>query len=178
MKKPGISGEKLKSGLRRAAWLSMAILFLVTGLGIGLVYFWQATHPQDQSQTESQNLLQGKPLAGFTPVAKIDSLQKIDNKIGDGNEVKTTSTVTVLYTGALASTGVVFESSVDSGQPATFQLNQVIKGWSEGLVGMKVGGERRLLIPANMAYGASSPPGSGIPPNADLVFDVTLLAVE
>ena len=116
MRKPSIDSEKLKSGLSRAAWLTMAILFVVTALGAGVVYFWQATHPSDQSQdqTQSQNLLKGKPLANFTPVAKLDSLQKIDNKVGDGNEVKPTSTVTVLYTGALASNGTVFESSTFS----------------------------------------------------------------
>ena len=117
-------------------------------------------------------------MENFEPVAQVDALQKTDQKTGEGNEVKPDSTVTVVYTGAVAATGIVFESSLDSGQPATFKLDQVIKGWSEGLLGMKAGGQRRLLIPAAMAYGANPPAGSSIPPNADLVFDVTLLTVK
>ena len=163
-------------------WLFIAITFLITGLGIGIVYFWQATHPQDQSQRQSQNLLKGKPMVNFTPTAKIDSLQKIDQKVGNGAEAKIGSTVTVVYTGAVASTGIVFESSSDTGQPAQFVLkggpDGLIQGWADGLPGMKVGGQRRLLIPAALAYGANPPLGSGIPANADLVFDITLLAVQ
>ncbi|HTB49185.1 MAG TPA: FKBP-type peptidyl-prolyl cis-trans isomerase, partial [Verrucomicrobiae bacterium] len=81
---------------------------------------------------------------------------------------------TVDYTGAVASTGIIFQSSKDTGQPATLSLSQVIAGWSQGIPGMKVGGTRRLLIPAGLAYGSNPPSGSGIPANADLVFDVTL----
>ncbi|MBI2007636.1 FKBP-type peptidyl-prolyl cis-trans isomerase [Candidatus Saccharibacteria bacterium] len=118
----------------------------------------------------------------FTPVVKVESLQKIDQKVGSGAEVKIGSTVTVLYTGAVAATGLVFDSSSDAGQPAQFVLKGgpegLIQGWADGLPGMKVGGQRRLLIPANLAYGASPPPTSGIPANADLVFDITLLAVQ
>jgi FKBP-type peptidyl-prolyl cis-trans isomerase len=60
------------------------------------------------------------------------------------------------------------------GQPISFGLDQVIKGWTDGVPGMKVGGTRRLVIPAEMAYGSTPPPGSGIPANAPLVFDITL----
>lgn len=118
--------------------------------------------------------LQGTPLGNFTPVASIASLQKIDLTPGTGREVKAGETVTVDYTGAVAATGVVFQSSKDSGQPVSFALNQVIAGWSQGVPGMKEGGTRRLLIPASLAYGGNPPQGSGIPANADLVFDITL----
>jgi FKBP-type peptidyl-prolyl cis-trans isomerase len=104
-------------------------------------------------------------------------LQKDDTKLGDGAEAKTGSTVTVQYTGAVAATGVIFESSIDAGRPVTFGLDQVIKGWTEGVPGMKVNGQRRLLIPASLAYGANSP-SPDIPANADLVFDITLLDVK
>ena len=114
----------------------------------------------------------------FTPVAKVDNLQKIDTKPGDGVEAKADSTVTVHYVGAVASTGKIFQSSKDFGEPISFKLDQVIKGWAEGVPGMKAGGERRLLIPAALAYGANPPPDSGILPNADLVFDITLLNVQ
>jgi len=85
--------------------------------------------------------------------------------------------VTVDYTGAVAATGVIFQSSIDSGQPVTFSLDQVIDGWKEGMVGMKIGGKRRLIIPADKAYGANPPQNSGIPANAPLVFDVTLYSI-
>jgi FKBP-type peptidyl-prolyl cis-trans isomerase len=177
---PGLkmSKEKFRGGLRRAMWLFMALIFLISGVGISAAIFWQITRQDDQTQMPSQNLLKGKPLAGFTPLPSVESLQKIDQQPGSGAEVKADSTVTVVYTGAVAGTGIVFESSQDSGQPATFKLDQVIPGWKEGLVGMKVGGSRRLLIPAEQAYGPSPPPTSGIPPNADLVFDITLLNVQ
>jgi FKBP-type peptidyl-prolyl cis-trans isomerase len=176
--KIAVNLEKIKNILRRAAWFSIALLFLISGVGIGVYYFWLATRQSDQNQSESQNLLTGKPLANFTPVDKVNSLQKIDQKIGTGSEVKADSTVTVVYTGAVASNGIVFESTADTGRPATFKLDQVIKGWQEGLLGMRVGGERRLLIPSDLAYGPNPPPGSKIPPNADLVFDITVLLVK
>jgi FKBP-type peptidyl-prolyl cis-trans isomerase len=173
-----ISGEKLKSGLRRAMWLFMALMFVLSGVVIGVYYFWQGTKQDNQSQTQTQNQLKGKTMPNFTPVSKVENLQKIDQNVGNGADVKPSSTITVIYTGAVASTGIVFESSQDSGQPAIFKLDQVIPGWKEGLVGMKVGGSRRVLIPADLAYGPNPPPGSGIPTNADLVFDVTVLNVQ
>ncbi len=121
-------------------------------------------------------MLKGTQLQNFTPVASVPELQKVDLTEGQGTEVKSTDTVTVDYTGAVAATGKIFESSKDSGQPATFGLNQVIKGWTDGVPGMKVGGTRRLVIPAAQAYGASSP-SPDIPANADLVFDITLQAI-
>lgn len=121
-----------------------------------------------------QNKLQGTKLAGFTPMASIPQLQEVDTTPGTGATVKAGDTVTVDYTGAVASTGVIFQSSKDSGQPVSFPLSQVIAGWSQGIPGMKVDGTRRLLIPAALAYGSKPPQGSGIPANADLVFDVTV----
>jgi FKBP-type peptidyl-prolyl cis-trans isomerase len=172
---------------QRAAWLFLTALFIFTGVGLGVWAFWVNTHPskEDQAKTTTNttkdnnvNKLAGKPLANFTPVASITTLQKIDTKVGDGAEAKSSSTVTAHYTGAVAATGLVFQSSYDTGQPAQFPLSQVIKGWTEGVPGMKVGGTRRLLIPASLAYGANPPSGSGIPANADLVFDITLVAVQ
>lgn len=117
-------------------------------------------------------------MQNFTPIASVDKLQAIDLRTGNGTTVRPGDTVTVIYTGAVASTGVVFDSNADTAQPATFPLSSVIAGWTDGIPGMKVGGERRLLIPAAAAYGANPPAGSGIPPNADLVFDVTVLAIQ
>lgn len=129
------------------------------------------------SPAPKEATLEGKPLENFTPIAKVDSLQKIDIVVGNGEEAQASDTVTAHYTGAVAATGIVFQSSLDTGQPIPFGLDQVIAGWTQGVPGMKVGGKRRLLIPAALAYGANPPQGSGIPANADLVFDIELVKI-
>ena len=103
-------------------------------------------------------------------------LMYIDTVVGSGESPKMEQTVVVHYTGKTASDGKVFDSSVTRGQPATFPLRGVIKGFSEGIVTMKPGGKRTVLIPAAMAYGANPPPGSGIPANADLIFEIELIS--
>lgn len=97
---------------------------------------------------------------------------------GTGAEATAGSTVTVDYIGVSCSTGQIFDSSYVRGQPATFALDQVIPGWSQGLVGMKVGGTRLLGIPAELAYGAAPPQGSGIAPDEALWFVVQLKSVQ
>jgi FKBP-type peptidyl-prolyl cis-trans isomerase len=108
-------------------------------------------------------------------------LKYLDTKVGTGEEAKKGMNVTVHYTGWLyekGQRGAKFDSSVDRGQPFTFALggSQVIKGWDEGVAGMKVGGKRELIIPPDLAYGASGA-GGVIPPNATLDFEVELLKV-
>lgn len=117
-------------------------------------------------------------LDNITPRSDITELTKIDIVEGNGDEVQPGATITAHYTGAVAATGQVFQSSKDFGRPITFGLNQVIKGWTDGVPGMKVGGTRRLLIPAEQAYGATPPPGSGIPADAALVFDIELVSID
>jgi FKBP-type peptidyl-prolyl cis-trans isomerase len=117
-------------------------------------------------------------LDNFTPVDTVNELQIVDVKEGNGDVVQPGATITAHYTGALAATGVVFQSSKDFGQPIQFGLNQVIQGWTQGVPGMKTGGIRRLIIPAQQAYGATPPPGSGIPANAPLVFDIELVSID
>ena len=96
---------------------------------------------------------------------------------GDSEESpEPTDTVTVHYHGTLPD-GAVFDSSVDRGEPATFQLNQVIAGWTEGLQHMTVGDKYRFFVPSDLAYGARSP-SPAIPPNSVLVFDVELLGIN
>ena len=173
--------------------LTLAVLFFVTSFGFTILILWQmhqqsnadkaASSTQSTNQgankvSQNSNKLQGTKLANFTATSSIPSLQTVDTTVGTGQAATASSTVTVDYTGAVAATGVIFQSSLDSGQPATFGLNQVIKGWTDGIPGMKVGGTRRLLIPAALAYGANPPSGSGISPNSDLVFDVTLKSVK
>lgn len=117
-------------------------------------------------------------LDDFTPVDTVPELVVTDVVVGTGTEAAANDTVTCHYTGAIAKTGVVFQSSRDFGKPISFPLNQVIQGWTEGVPGIKVGGKRRLLIPAEKAYGSRPPFGSGIPADADLVFDIELVAIE
>jgi len=156
-----------------------AVLFFVTSGALTvavIVQMYQDSHQKtaNVNQEKKVDTLAGTKLANFTPVEAVDALQTTDTVEGTGEEVKAGDTVTVDYTGAVAATGVIFQSSKDSGQPVSFGLDQVIDGWKEGIPGMKVGGTRRLLIPADKAYGATPPSGSGIPANAALVFDVTL----
>jgi peptidyl-prolyl cis-trans isomerase len=120
---------------------------------------------------------EGTKLADFTPIAKVDALQIIDIIPGTGTEVPAGATITAHYTGALCKNGVIFQSSHDFGQPVTFGLDQVIRGWTEGVPGMKVGGMRRLIIPSEMAYG-SVRAAANIPPNSDLVFDIELVDIK
>ena len=100
-----------------------------------------------------------------------------DLQVGDGKLAQKGKEITVHYTGWLTD-GTKFDSSLDRRQPLTITLGvgQVIKGWDEGVQGMKVGGQRTLIIPAELGYGARGA-GGVIPPNATLKFDVELLAV-
>ena len=117
--------------------------------------------------------------------SNITELIKTDAVVGTGNEALTGRRVTVHYTGwlydpaAADNKGKKFDSSRDRGQPFGFPLGagHVIKGWDVGVQGMKVGGQRTLIIPANMGYGARGA-GGVIPPNATLVFEVELLEVN
>lgn len=170
----------------RIGALIIAILFFCFASALTIAIIVQAVTSHNNSnptnstsssntQTQAQSLT-GTQLSGFTPVSSVPKLVSTDTKVGSGAVAKAGDTVTVNYTGAVASTGLIFQSTQGS-QPVSLSLSQVIKGWQDGIPGMKVGGTRRLLIPAAEAYGANPPQGSGIPANAPLVFDVTLVKV-
>src|SRR5262249_30364598 len=105
------------------------------------------------------------------------ALKVEDVVVGTGTECKSGDAVRVHYVGKLEN-GTVFDSSIDRGTPFTFILGEgkVIKGWEQGVAGMKVGGKRKLVIPPELGYGAAGSPPN-IPPNATLYFDVELLNV-
>jgi FKBP-type peptidyl-prolyl cis-trans isomerase len=109
-------------------------------------------------------------------------LKYTDSKVGNGATATAGHKVSVHYTGWLYNNGEKgkkFDSSVDRGEPFSFGLGaqQVIRGWDEGVAGMKVGGKRTLVIPPELGYGARGA-GGAIPPNATLIFDVELLKVD
>jgi FKBP-type peptidyl-prolyl cis-trans isomerase len=179
---------------QRVFALITAVLFFATTVAFTAVVIWELNQNQSseqelnellqsseaeelQNQEPRENALQGTQLANFDTVESVDSLEVIDLEEGSGTEVQEGATVTAHYTGAIARTGVIFESSLDGGEPATFPLSAVIQGWQQGVPGMKEGGTRRIIIPADLAYGeAGSPPNIG--PNEPLVFDIQLVSVE
>ena len=124
----------------------------------------------------------GPANAANQPVELPDGLKYTDTTVGTGATATAGHQVSVHYTGWLwqgGQKGAKFDSSADRGQPLNFSLGtgQVIKGWDEGVAGMKVGGKRTLIIPPDLAYGSRGA-GGVIPPNATLMFDVELLGVQ
>jgi FKBP-type peptidyl-prolyl cis-trans isomerase FkpA len=125
-------------------------------------------------------------LAPLAPVQVLDPLQITDTKVGTGAEAASGKEVQVHYTGwfyrplTKNGHGREFDSSRGRGEPLVFPLGvgKVIKGWDQGLVGMKVGGKRTLIIPSRLAYGKAGMGNGAIPPDSDLIFDVELIGVK
>jgi FKBP-type peptidyl-prolyl cis-trans isomerase len=123
--------------------------------------------------------------AAEPPASPVNSLEILDLKAGEGASIASGQRAVVQYTGWLYEAsapdkkGKEFDSSRRSGEPFRFALGagQVIKGWDQGVVGMKIGGRRRLTIPADLAYGENGA-GGAIPPGATLVFEVELVGIE
>ena len=128
---------------------------------------------QTAANTADKSAQPGQPAAG-APASKVETT---DTVVGKGAEAVAGKTITVHYTGTLKD-GTKFDSSVDRKEPFTFNLGsgQVIKGWEQGIVGMKVGGKRKLVIPPELAYGPNAV--GAIPANSVLLFDVELLEVK
>lgn len=141
----------------------------------------QAAQLEQRQSQAADNLANGEQYrqdnAAREGVTTTESGLQIETlQAGEGPQPTVEDRVSVHYTGTLVD-GTKFDSSVDRGQPATFPLNGVIKGWTEGLQLMNVGGKYRLVIPPELGYGASGA-GQKIGPNATLVFDIELLSIE
>lgn len=156
--------------------ISIALLIVVV-MGVG---FWG----RSKKSTEKEPVAEGpvsqeevKKEVAKMPVETKSGLKIEDLKVGIGAEAKAGNTILVHYTGTLVD-GTKFDSSLDRGEPLSFTLGvgQVIKGWDEGVAGMKIGGKRKLTIPPELAYGARAI--GSIPPNSTLIFEAELLGIR
>jgi FKBP-type peptidyl-prolyl cis-trans isomerase FkpA len=159
--------------------IGLAIV-LVVAVAAFFAYDSLRSSRQASALATQQTSNQGPPSlpAGSQTITTASGLQYQDVLVGSGAEAKSGDKVSVHYTGWL-SDGTKFDSSVDRNQPFQFTLGagNVIKGWDEGVAGMKVGGKRRLTIPPDLGYGAEGYPPV-IPPDATLIFDVELLGIN
>lgn len=166
-----------RSSLYPVAGLMLVIALAGTGCAAKPAVTTQPA-PAEQPISVEPTAPAAPPHVAFKTPA-VTALKIKDLVVGTGAEAKSGTSVTVNYTGWLAD-GTKFDSSLDSGTPFTFNLgaSEVIKGWDQGVAGMKVGGSRRLIIPASLGYGAQGAGNGAIPPNATLVFQVDLLEVN
>lgn len=148
---------------------------VVGAIGLALLLIFITT-PKQQPQTNNlANQIINQPT---NTASSSGQLKAEDLTVGSGREVKTGDTAVLNYVGTLEN-GTKFDSSYDRNQPITIQIGtgQVIKGWDQGIPGMKVGGKRRLTIPPDLGYGAAGA-GDKIPPNSTLIFEVELVDIK
>ena len=154
-------------------------------IGIGIVilvlifgYFLVSNKQTKKEEVKESKLTENKMDTSVNNSTESGKLIVEDLKVGDGKEVKSGDTMVMHYLGTLVD-GTKFDSSYDRGQPFTTQIGvgQVIKGWDQGVPGMKIGGKRKLTIPSDLAYGERGA-GGVIGPNATLIFEVELLDIK
>lgn len=163
--------------ITRNQWIAVAVALVVVGVGYvaGGSLFSMFGNSDESNMSMNNDQMTANTSDAMVPPA---GLEITDVTVGTGAEAKSGNTVTLNYTGAFTD-GQIFDASANHGQPISFVLGsgQVIKGWDQGIVGMKVGGKRHLVIPSDLAYGDMGYPGA-IPPKATLIFDVELLEVK
>jgi FKBP-type peptidyl-prolyl cis-trans isomerase len=166
--------QPTQTGIAVALALAAIIFFFFGGLP-----FSSTTTSSNETQLGETTNTINQNASSTMPTENVTQLQITDEIIGTGAAAAAGDSVTVNYVGSLTN-GTVFDASANHGTSGfTFNLGagQVIKGWDEGIVGMKEGGKRKLIIPAALAYGDQSPAPS-IPANSTLVFEVDLLKVQ
>lgn len=180
----------MKDSLKRSFIIFMVVLFAVTSIGIGVLSFWMASRSddtnltqQDQAQDEcaisSVQGVETLPVPeAFKPEGDVNELKTEDLQAGNGQAAKAGDCLTVKYHGTLAASGEKFDGNFDKpeGLKLIIGQGQVIPGWDQGLIGLKEGGTRRLVVPSQLAYGDQS--AGAIPANSDLVFVVKLVSIE
>lgn len=183
---------------QRAFALTIALIFLITTVATSVLVVMAIVNESKQSNTQTETTATGQiaqqedsctigsetdqevlPVPEiYKPAGDVTALEKTDLQPGSGEEIKAGDCVIAKYYGTLASNGEKFDENFTEPVGLIFSVGTgtVISGWDEGILGMKVGGTRRLVIPSDMAYGAN---GSGtIPANADLVFVVKVTGVK
>ncbi len=162
--------------LTRSQWVAVAVALVVVGIFFTTGSMFGPFFGKIQVSTNSTQTMDSKPDDSFS--TSVAGFEKQDIVVGTGAEAVPGKLITVNYSGAFTD-GKVFDSSYNRGVPFEFTLGagQVIAGWDKGFDGMKIGGKRRLIIPAAFGYGPGGVPGV-IPPNATLVFEVELLGVR
>ena len=165
--------------VQRITIIIIALVMTVGTLGAYFIVIMQ----QNEQNTATKNQQSQYPdypvdATAYKVEGSVKELVKTDLKAGEGDEAKTGDKVKVHYKGTFAQSGKKFDSSYDTGEPVEFELaeGKVIDGWVQGVPGMKVGGKRRLEVPAALGYGSTGYPGA-IPPNSDLVFEIELISV-
>lgn len=192
----------MASRKQRVLALVLAVLFLITSVGTGAAVIWQinqdnkvadkaSTEPTAQEQAQNQQQADAstcniqapeqapaEPVpSAYKPAGDVTKLETTDLKAGTGREAKAGDCLVVKYHGTLVD-GEKFDGNFDSDTALQFRVGQgnVIPGWDQGMVGIKEGGVRRLVIPSELAYGEN---GQGpIKPNSDLVFEVKLVKIK